>query len=378
MLRRDFIISSAIGTGVVLCPKIIFSQTGSGSKAIISASFLTANHHTARYYKKLDAGIVECSLCPRRCKVSDLERGYCGVRENIGGEYYTLVYSKVCSANIDPIEKKPFFHFLPGTTAFSIATAGCNMNCKFCQNWSISQFRPEDVNSSDLTPTECAKVAYDNKCPTIAYTYSEPTIFYEYMSDCAAEGKKLGIRSAVVTAGYIEKDPLLELIPLVDAIKIDLKAFTDSYYKDICSGELQPVLNSLITIKESGTWLEIVYLMLPGLNDGKEEISNLCDWLLTNLGPDVPIHFTRFHPSYLLQNLPITPLESLEQAHTMAKTKGLHYPYIGNVYGHDAENTYCHKCGELVIGRKGFQITKNKLDKGKCPSCQQTIPGVWA
>lgn len=377
MLRRDFMISSAIGTGLVLCPKIILSQIGSGSKAIIADSSLTANHHPARYYKKLDAGIVECLLCPRKCRASDLERGYCGVRENIAGDYYTLVYSKVCSANIDPIEKKPFFHFLPGTTAFSIATAGCNMNCKFCQNWSISQFRPEDVNSSDLTPAECAVIANDNKCPTIAYTYSEPTIFYEYMSDCAIEGKKLGIHSTVVTAGYIEHEPLLELIPLVDAIKIDLKAFTDSYYKDICSGELQPVLNTLITIKESGTWLEIVYLMLPGLNDGQEEISDLCDWLLVNIGPDVPIHFTRFHPSYLLQNLPMTPLGSLEQAHSIAKTKGLHYPYIGNVYGHDAENTYCHNCGKLIIGRKGFQIIGNKLDKGKCPSCQQTIPGVW-
>jgi len=377
MLRRDFIKSSAIGAGLALCPGIVFPQSGSGLKANGTGSSLTANHHPARYYKKLDAGIVECLLCPRKCRVSDLERGYCGVRENIAGEYYTLVYSKVCSANIDPIEKKPFFHFLPGTTAFSIATAGCNMNCKFCQNWSISQFRPEDVNSSDLTPAECARLAHDYKCPTIAYTYSEPTIFYEYMSDCAIEGKKLGLRSAVVTAGYIEQEPLLQLIPLVDAIKIDLKAFTDSYYKDICSGELQPVLDALTTIKESGTWLEIVYLMLPGLNDGQEEISDLCDWLLENLGPDVPIHFTRFHPSYLLKNLPMTPLGSLEQAHALAKTKGLHYPYIGNVYGHNAENTYCHNCGELVIGRKGFKITKNKLDKGKCPSCQQKIPGVW-
>jgi len=378
MLRRDFIVSSAIGAGWALCPKIVIAQTGTSSKANPGEPSLTANHHPAKYYKKLDAGIVECLLCPRRCKVSDLERGYCGVRENIAGEYYTLVYSQVCSANIDPIEKKPFFHFLPGSTAFSIATAGCNMNCKFCQNWSISQFRPEDVNSSEMPPAECAEIAYDNKCLTIAYTYSEPTIFYEYMYDCAGEGRKLGIRSVVVTAGYIEKDPLLELIPLVDAIKIDLKAFTESYYKDICSSELQPVLNTLITIKESGTWLEIVYLMLPGLNDSPKEISDLCDWLLKNLGPDVPIHFTRFHPSYLLQNLPMTPLESLEQAHAIAKAKGLHYPYIGNVYGHDAENTFCHNCGDLLIGRQGFQITKNKLDKGKCPACQQIIPGVWA
>jgi pyruvate formate lyase activating enzyme len=344
----------------------------------ISDKTLPGDYYPARYYTKLEHGIVECILCPRRCRVSDLERGYCGVRENRGGEYYTLVYGKVCSANIDPIEKKPFFHFLPGTTAFSIATAGCNLNCKFCQNWSISQFRPEDVRHHNLSPQECAEIARANDCISIAYTYSEPTIFFEYMVDCAKQAREQNVRSTVVTAGYIEKEPLLELISQVDAIKIDLKAFTESYYKDICNGKLKPTLDTLVTIKESGLWLEIVYLMLPGLNDSEKEISELCDWLMTFLGPDVPIHFTRFHPSYLLKNLPITPLESLERAHRIAGDKGIHYPYIGNVYGHDAENTYCHNCGKLLIGRRGFQITANNLNKGKCPSCQQIIPGVWS
>jgi len=366
--------TTAIGGGLALCPKIALVRADT---SISENPALTEHHYPARYYEKLKDGIIECRLCPRKCVVSDLERGYCGVRENLGGEYYTLVHSRVCSYNIDPIEKKPFFHFLPGTSAFSIATAGCNMNCKFCQNWNISQFRPEDVNHIKLTPDDCARVAYDNGSPSIAYTYSEPTVFYEYMIDCAYAAKKLNIRSAVVTAGYIEKDPLLELIGLVDAIKIDLKAYTESYYKEICDSELQPVLDTLVTIKNSGTWLEIVYLMLPGLNDSEREISGLCDWLLDNLGEDVPIHFTRFHPSYQLQNLPMTPLQSLEQAHSIAKEKGLRYCYIGNVFGHDAENTYCHNCGMLLIGRRGFQITANKLDRGKCPSCQSTIPGVW-
>lgn len=366
--------STAIGAGLALCPKFVFADSGQ-SQSIPAEN--RNNLHPARYYEKLPDGIIECRLCPRKCRVSDLERGYCGVRENIGGAYYTLVHSKACSANIDPIEKKPFFHFLPGTTAFSIATAGCNMNCKFCQNWTISQFRPEDVNHFELTPEMCAIYAKNNGCVSIAYTYSEPIIFYEYMADCAISGRKSGVRSVVISAGYIEKEPLVDLIPLVDAIKIDLKAFSESYYKDICNSELKPVLDTLITLKSSGIWFEIVYLMLPGLNDTREEISDLCDWLLNNLGPEAPIHFTRFHPAYLLENLPKTPLKSLEQAYDIAKQKGLYYPYIGNVYGHKAENTYCHNCGNLLIGRRGFQITVNNIDRGKCPDCSTVIPGVW-
>lgn len=375
MQRREFIITTAIGAGLAFCPKLTFSQSNTGE---LTGAEAAAKYHQARYYKKLANNIIECQLCPRKCQVSDLERGYCGVRENIAGEYYTLAYGEVCTANVDPIEKKPFFHFLPGSKAFSIATAGCNLNCKFCQNWNISQFRPEDVNHVDLSPGDCAANAANSHCQSLAYTYSEPTIFYEYMYDCAVEARKQGIRSAVVSAGYIQAEPLAELISTVDAIKIDLKAFSNSYYKDICNGQLQPVLDSLVAIKRSGTWLEIVYLMVPGLNDSQTEIAELCDWLLTNLGPDVPIHFTRFHPSYLLQNLPMTPLKSLEQAHQIAKSKGLHYPYIGNVFGHDAENTYCHHCGKLLIGRNGFQIIENNLERGRCPSCQTIIPGVWA
>ena len=226
MQRRDFIKAAAIGTGLAMCPRIIAPNIYADEP---SNSEIAEDLHEAKYYKKLENKIVECQLCPRKCQVSDLERGYCGVRENIGGTYYTLVYGKVCTANIDPIEKKPFFHYLPGSTAFSIATAGCNMNCKFCQNWNISQFRPEDVNYVELTPSDCARNALEGECRTIAYTYSEPTIFYEYMYDCAVEAKKRGIRSAVVSAGYMQSEPLSDLIPVVDAIKIDLKAFTDSY-----------------------------------------------------------------------------------------------------------------------------------------------------
>jgi len=375
MQRRDFIAATVVSSGILCCPRFIFADEGQTPAPVKPRhdKYL----RPARFYEQLEDKIVECRLCPRRCRVSDLERGYCGVRENIAGDYFTLVYSRACTANIDPIEKKPFYHFLPGTTAFSIATAGCNLNCKFCQNWNISQFRPEDVSSFELPPDECALAAYKNNCKSVAYTYSEPTVFYEYMADCAVSARKTGLRSVVVSAGYIEKAPLQELLGLVDAIKIDLKAFSQTYYSDICSGELKPILETLLTIKETGTWLEIVYLMLPGLNDSEGEISALCDWLISNLGPDVPIHFTRFHPAYLLKNLPITSLESLERAYDIGRAKGLHFPYIGNVYGHKAENTFCPECGKLLIARKGLQVTENILDHGKCPACQYLIPGVW-
>jgi pyruvate formate lyase activating enzyme len=367
---------AAAGTGLSVCPKFLFAQDREAAPA---SGDLAPDEfqRQARFYNKLNDGIIECQLCPRKCRVSDLERGYCGVRENKAGEYYTLVYSRACSANIDPIEKKPFFHFLPGSLAFSIATAGCNLNCKFCQNWNISQFRPEDVASFKLTPTDCAAYATKGECSSIAYTYSEPTVFYEYMSDCAAAGKNAGIRSVVVSAGFIQKEPLEALLPLVDAIKIDLKSFSDKYYHDICRGELTPVLETLVRIKSSGKWLEIVYLMVPGLNDSPDEITALSKWLLANLGPDVPIHFTRFHPEYLLKNLPTTPLESLEQAYRIAKNEGLHYIYIGNVYGHEKESTYCPDCGKVLIKRQGFLITANAIDRGKCPYCQNPIPGIW-
>lgn len=375
MRRRQFLAASAAGAGLALYPTLLL---GGKSETQPSPTAVGTADHPARYYEKLPDGMVECRLCPRRCKVSDLERGYCGVRENKGGEYFTLVHSKVCSANVDPIEKKPFFHFLPGSTAFSIATAGCNLNCKFCQNWSISQFRPEDVNHLKLTPAECAATAGQFGSASIAYTYSEPTVFYEYMCNCAEAGRQAGLRSVVVTAGYIEKEPLVELAGLVDAIKIDLKAYSDSYYHDICNGELKPVLDTLVTLKSLGVWLEIVYLTLPGLNDSDSELKGLCDWLMSNLGSDVPIHFTRFHPAYLLENLPSTPIDTLERAHAIALEKGLHYVYIGNVYGHQAENTYCPNCRQLLIGRRGFQIAQTNLNDGACSKCHTAIPGVWS
>ena len=265
--------------------------------------------------------------------IDDRERGYCGARENRGGTYYSLVYARVCAAHVDPIEKKPLFHFLPGSMAFSVATAGCNVNCKFCQNWDISQVRPEQVNSTFLPPKDLAALTRRYQCPSIAYTYSEPVIFSEYVLDSAAAGRAAGVRSVVISGGYIQEEPLKQLCACVDAIKIDLKAFSEKYYKDVVNGELKPVLNALATIRKLGTWCEVVYLVVPTLNDSDEEFRGLAHWIKTELGPDVPLHFSRFYPEYLLKNLPPTPLATLERAKAICDAEGLHYVYIGNVPG---------------------------------------------
>jgi pyruvate formate lyase activating enzyme len=331
----------------------------------------------ARFYEKLPYKKIKCKLCPRECVIDDRERGYCGVRENRGGTYYSLVYARVCAAHVDPIEKKPLFHFLPGSMAFSVATAGCNVNCKMCQNWDISQSRPEQVNSTYIPPKDLAALCRQNQCPSIAYTYSEPVVFSEYVLDSAAAGRAAGVKSVVISGGYIQEEPLKQLCARVDAIKIDLKAFSEKFYKEVVNGELKPVLNTLATIRKQGTWSEVVYLVVPSLNDTDEEFRGLARWIKTELGPDVPLHFSRFHPEYLLKNLPPTPLPTLERAKAICDAEGLHYVYIGNVPGHPAESTWCPKCRRVVVERAGFTVRAVHLDGGKCRFCQQAIPGVW-
>jgi pyruvate formate lyase activating enzyme len=331
----------------------------------------------AKFYQKLQNKKVKCKLCPRECVVGDRERGYCGVRENRGGTYYTLVHSRVCAAHIDPIEKKPLFHYLPGTLAFSLATAGCNVNCKFCQNWDISQVRPEQVRADYAPPRTVAELAKQNRCPTIAYTYSEPVIFSEYLMDTADAGHQAGVRSVVVSNGYMQTESLKAAYGKMDAVKIDLKAFSESYYRDVVGGELKPVLDCLVTLRKLAKWTEIVYLVVPTLNDSDSEFRGLVRWIKTNLGVDVPVHFTQFHPQYLLKNLPLTPVPTLERAKAMADAEGLHYVYIGNVPGHPAQNTYCAKCRHLLVERVGLTTSQMLIRKGSCPFCKQPIPGIW-
>ncbi|MEW5925261.1 MAG: AmmeMemoRadiSam system radical SAM enzyme [Candidatus Zixiibacteriota bacterium] len=331
----------------------------------------------ARHYKKLETGGIECELCPRHCRITDLERGYCGVRENRGDVYYALVYGLPCAVNIDPVEKKPLFHFFPGTTAFSLATAGCNCNCKFCQNWDISQSRPEQTDNIDLPPQSVVDICVSRKVPIIAYTYSEPVIFYEYMYDIAELAHKKSIKSVMITGGSIEKEPLRRLLTQLDAVKVDLKSIRPQYYKDIVDSELQPVLEAIVEIRKSGVWLELVYLVVPTLNDSDQEFKDLAVWIKTNLGTDTPVHFSRFHPQYLLKNLPVTPQSTLEKAHQICRAEGLEYVYLGNLPGHPAESTYCPKCEKLLIDRRGYRIIRNDIKNGKCPDCGRVIPGLF-
>jgi len=331
----------------------------------------------AMFYEKLDENRVRCKLCPRECTVADMERGTCGVRENRGGTYYTLVYGRPCSLHMDPIEKKPLFHFHPGTQAFSIATAGCNIECKFCQNWNISQFRPEQVAAVELSPTETARAAKRAQAKSIAYTYSEPVVFYEYMHDTAAAARPLGVKSVAITNGYITPEAMRKLAKVLDAVKVDLKAFTERFYRELCSGELKPVLDTLVLLKDLDMWTEIVVLLIPGHNDSAGQIRELSHWVRTNLGVDVPVHFTRFHPAYKMKNLPPTPVKTLERAWKTGRDAGLNYVYIGNVVGHKGESTYCPSCDRILIKRIGYTIVANEIKDGKCPKCGTTIAGLW-
>jgi pyruvate formate lyase activating enzyme len=329
------------------------------------------------YYEKLSEKKIICRLCPHECQVADLERGTCGVRENRGGTYYTLVYGQPCAVHIDAIEKKPFFHYFPGSQAFSLATAGCNFSCRFCQNWEISQRRPEQVKSVTLLPEEVIRQARRQDCPIIAHTYSEPVIFFEYMRDCAALGKVQGVPNVMVSNGYIQKKPLLELCTLLGAIKIDLKAFSEKFYQEQCGGKLKPVLDALLTLRGEKIWFEIVVLLIPGLNDNREEIELMCRWIARELGGDVPLHFSRFSPMFMIKNIPPTPPATLRTARKIALAAGIKFCYIGNLIS-DAENTYCPNCGKLLIRRLMYSVSIEGLKGKRCQYCQTVIPGVFA
>ena len=321
---------------------------------------------------------VKCQLCPKGCIISEGKRGDCRVRENRGGKLYTMVYGNVCAVNVDPIEKKPFYHFLPGTPAFSIATAGCNLHCLYCQNWRISQFPPEETDNVDLPPEKVVSYALRYGSRSVAYTYSEPTVFFEYMVDTARLARQQGLRNVVISAGYMNPEPVRRLCEVVDAIKIDLKGFNEEFYEKVCDATLQPVLETIKTIHESGTHLEIVNLVVPTLNDDEEELHALSRWVVQELGPDVPLHFSRFYPQWRLTNLPPTPVESLERARQAALDEGVKYAYIGNVPGHPGNNTYCPRCGEIVISRLGFAVQEYHIVDGACEFCGEPIAGVWA
>lgn len=336
----------------------------------------TKDLYPAKYWQKLSGGLVQCNLCPNRCILSEGQIGICRAKQNVKGELYSITYGKISSEHIDPVEKKPFFHVLPGAKAFSIASTGCNLRCKYCQNWQISQVFPWEVKTKEMTPEEVVEAAIRSNSEIIAFTYNEPIVNYEFMLDTAKLAKQKGLKTVVVSAGYINPEPLRELLKYIDAYKVDFKGFNEKFYQDFVGGHLQPVLETMKIIKEEGVWLEIVVLLIPGENDSEEEIRAMTKWIKENLGDEVPVHFSRFYPMYKLKNLPPTPIETVIRAWEIAKEEGLKYVYTGNISYPKGEATYCPESGEVAIQRQGYFIISNNLKNGQCPTGEK-IPGIW-
>lgn len=355
----------------------------------------------ARYWEKMAGAAVKCSLCPAGCSIEEGSRGACRARWNHEGELFALTYARPLAVSPDPIEKKPLFHVLPGAGAFSIAAAGCNLGCVFCQNWTISQAFPEKSDFyvllegrlvhkkgfadnlpggaafSFVGPEVVARAAEANGCETVAYTYTEPTVFYEYMLDCAREARKRGLRNLWITCGYISEAPLRELCKWMDAANVDLKGFSERFYREYCGARLKPVLDALKVMKSEGLWVEITNLVIPGANDSDEMLRDLSRWVAVEMGPDTPLHFSRFHPDFKLTDRSPTPVKTLERAREIARAEGLRYVYIGNIPFKDGETTFCPSCGKALIVRRGFEVEKNVLKDGRCPSCSAAVAGIW-
>ena len=320
---------------------------------------------------------VKCELCPKECILEQNQRGDCRMRVNLDGKLVALTYGYPCSIHVDPVEKKPLFHFYPGSGVLSLATAGCNLHCKNCQNWQISQANPEDVPSYKLSPQQLVDLTVREDCTMIAYTYTDPLAFYEYAYDSSVLAREQGLKNILVTAGYCKKQPLKKLYAVTDAANIDLKFFDDNLYRKIATGSLKPVLDALVLAKQEGVWLEVTHLVIPTLNDDFSLMRKMCIWIRDNLGKDVPVHFSRFHPHYLLKNIPPTPVSTLNQAQEIAKEAGLHYVYIGNVWGGEGENTYCPYDGSILVRRVGYKILEYNIVDGKCKTCGKPIAGRW-
>jgi len=320
---------------------------------------------------------VKCLLCPNQCILKDGQSGLCKSHVAYGEKLYSIAYGNPCSVHIDPIEKKPLFHFLPSAESFSIASAGCTLACLNCQNWEISQVSPKTTKNIELFPEQVVEEAAANRCKTIAYTYSEPLSFYEYTYDTSKLARARGIKNLLISNGYINEKPLRELVKYIDAANINLKSFSEEIYARLNGGSLEPILRTLKIIREAGVWLEITNLIVPNWTDKMDMIKEMCEWLVANGFSDTPLHFSRFFPLYKLTSIPYTPLQTLEQAYAIARKAGINYVYIGNVPGTDYENTYCPKCKKMVVERRGFTVISNRLKDGSCSFCSQKIAGVW-
>jgi pyruvate formate lyase activating enzyme len=347
------------------------------SKNVPPESF--ADGFPGRYWHELDDGLVQCDLCPRECKLHDGQRGLCFVRACSSGEIVLTTYGRSSGFCIDPIEKKPLGHFLPGTPVLSFGTAGCNLTCKFCQNWDISKSRRFDKLQDLASPEMIADAAVKSGCRSVAFTYNDPTIFLEYAVDVADACHARGVKAVAVTAGYISPEPRVEFFDHMDAANVDLKAFTEGFYKRLCSTELAPVLETLVYLKqETDVWFEITTLLIPGENDSEAEIEGMTQWVVEKLGPDVPMHFSAFHPDWKMLDTPATPFQTLDRSRQIALKNGVRYAYTGNVHDFEGESTYCHNCGERLIGRDWYQLSIWALSiDGHCQKCGTRCAGIF-
>jgi pyruvate formate lyase activating enzyme len=365
MDKREFLKCLAIaGTGMVICP---FKIRASGEIETLKE---------ASYYSVTARGI-KCQLCPNECDIKPGEKGDCRTRLRKGDKLYATAYGNPCAIHIDPIEKKPLLHFLPSSNAYSEAIAGCNFACLNCQNWNISQVGPDETKNYKLLPKDLVNEAKKNNCKSIAYTYSEPIVSFEYVLESSKIARQSGIKNVLVSNGYINEKPLLELCKYLDAANIDLKAFSEDIYLKLTAGKLEPVLRTLKIMKQQGVWLEITNLVIPSWTDDFKMIRDMCKWLKSNGFADTPLHFSRFHPLYKLTQLPPTPVGTLENARKIALDEGLDFVYVGNVPGTKSSNTICPSCKKTIVERKGFVIVNQSISDGKCSFCGRKIPGKW-
>jgi pyruvate formate lyase activating enzyme len=335
-----------------------------------------------RFWHSLDDGRLQCDLCPRYCRLHEGQRGLCFVRARIRNELVLTTYGRSSGFCIDPIEKKPLNHFLPGTPVLSFGTAGCNLACKFCQNWDISKSREFDRLQASASPAEIAEAALATESRSVAFTYNDPVIFLEYAVDVARACRERGIKTVAVTAGYISSEPREEFFRHMDAANIDLKAFTERFYRKLCGAHLDPILETLVYLKEkTGIWFELTNLLIPGENDSEGEIEEMTLWIAENLGPEVPLHFTAFHPDWKMRDKPATPIATLKRSRAIAIKNGLRYVYIGNVHDFAGSSTYCHYCGELIIGRDWYDLSTWNLAindrQAICKLCRTPVAGIF-
>ncbi|OQY48280.1 MAG: AmmeMemoRadiSam system radical SAM enzyme [Desulfobacteraceae bacterium 4572_87] len=387
MTRKEFLKSAAlVGTSALLCAGTGYGFLGKAAncsgniKGHITKNdapekpwkWAVEGYHYASHGKK-----VQCQICPNRCILGPGDRSICRSRVNIGGKLYSLVYGNPCAVHLDPIEKKPLTHFHPRSKAFSMATTGCNFRCLNCQNWEISQKKPEQVEHMTLFPKEVVKTAIEKKARSIAYTYSEPTTFYEYMFDTAVLARQADLKNVLISNGYINRKPLLSLCRYLDGANINLKSFDNAIYNCLNGGTLHPVLETFKTLHEQGVWFEMTTLVVPTYVDKPDMIKEMCAWIMKNLGPDYPLHFLRFFPQYKLNRLPATPIATLEALRKIALDQGIRYVYLGNVPGHSGTQTYCHQCQKVIVRRNGYWIKEIHMRNGKCTYCNAPIPGRW-